>query len=143
MPRGEKIPSSLQNIFKELNSDLGCTKPAHGDLTRWAVQGVLLLNTVLTVREAQANSHNDKGWEAVTDAAVRTVSKERTGVVFLLWGAKAQAKEKLIDKSRGHSVLKCPHPSGLSAHRGFYGCKHFSKANDLLGGDGHGIDWQL
>ena len=98
---------------------------------------------LLTVREAQANSHKDKGWEAVTDAAVRTVSKERTGVVFLLWGAKAQAKEKLIDKSRGHSVLKCPHPSGLSAHRGFYGCKHFSKANDLLGGNGHGIDWQL
>jgi uracil-DNA glycosylase len=144
VPRGWKVPSSLQNIFKELGTDLGCSKPTHGDLDKWATQGVLMLNASLTVRAHQANSHSKKGWETFTDAAVRALAKNRSGLVFLLWGKNAQEKERLIDKSKGHKVLKSPHPSGLSAHRGFYGCKHFSQANAFIESKGGApIDWQI
>jgi len=105
--------------------------PAHGDLSRWASQGVFLLNATLTVRSNLAGSHQNQGWENVTDAVIRTISQDREGVVFLLWGAYAQKKEELID-SKKHYILKAPHPSPLAAHRGFWGCKHFSKANDYL-----------
>ena len=144
VPKGIKVPSSLLNIYKELNSDLGCKVPTHGDLDKWAKQGVLLLNASLTVRAHAANSHSKKGWETFTDAAIREVSKKRTGLVFLLWGKNAQDKEKLISKTNGHVVLKCPHPSGLSAHRGFFGSKHFSQCNDALVSNGRTpIDWQI
>jgi len=144
VPRGWKVTSSLQNIFKELGTDLGCSKPTHGDLDKWATQGVLMLNASLTVRAHQANSHSKKGWETFTDAAVRALAKNRSGLVFLLWGKNAQEKERLIDKSKGHKVLKSPHPSGLSAHRGFYGCKHFSQANAFIESKGGApIDWQI
>ena len=144
VPKGWKVPSSLQNIYKELGTDLGCKKPTHGDLDKWATQGVLMLNASLTVRAHQANSHSKKGWEVFTDAAIRALSKKRTGLVFLLWGKNAQEKERLIDKSKGHHVLKSPHPSGLSAHRGFYGCKHFSQANAFIEKNGGApVDWQI
>ena len=144
VPKGWKVPSSLQNIYKELGTDLGCKKPTHGDLDKWATQGVLMLNASLTVRAHQANSHSKKGWEVFTDAAIRALSKKRTGLVFLLWGKNAQEKERLIDKSKGHHVLKSPHPSGLSAHRGFYGCKHFSQANAFIEKNGVApVDWQI
>ncbi|GAQ78165.1 Uracil-DNA glycosylase [Klebsormidium nitens] len=143
VPAGVRIPSSLQNIFKELQDDLGCTIPQSGDLQKWASQGVLLLNTVLTVRQGQANSHAKRGWELFTDAAIRALSKQRKGVVFLLWGRPAQEKLRLIDAT-SHHVLKCAHPSGLSAHRGFFGCKHFSQTNKILHDAGQlPIDWQL
>ena len=144
VPKGWKVPSSLQNIYKELGSDLGCTKPTHGDLDKWSTQGVLMLNASLTVRAHQANSHSKKGWEIFTDAAIRALSKQRKGLVFLLWGKNAQEKERLIPKDGGHLILKCPHPSGLSAHRGFYGCKHFSTANAFIEKNGGApIDWQI
>jgi uracil-DNA glycosylase len=144
VPRGWKVPSSLNNIYKELGTDLGCAKPTHGDLDKWATQGVLMLNASLTVRAHQANSHSKKGWEVFTDAAIRTLAKQREGLVFLLWGKNAQEKERLIGKDRGHLILKCPHPSGLSAHRGFYGCKHFSQANAFIEKKGGvGVDWQI
>lgn len=144
VPKGWKVPSSLQNIYKELGTDLGCAKPTHGDLDKWATQGVLMLNASLTVRAHQANSHSKKGWEIFTDAAIRAVSKQRKGLVFLLWGKNAQEKERLIGKEGGHLILKCPHPSGLSAHRGFLGSKHFSKANNYIEKNGGvPIDWQI
>uniref|UniRef100_A0A0E0PFL3 Uracil-DNA glycosylase n=1 Tax=Oryza rufipogon TaxID=4529 RepID=A0A0E0PFL3_ORYRU len=121
VPEGIKIPSSLANIFKELQKDLGCTVPSHGNLERWAVQGVLMLNTVLTVREHQANSHAKKGWEQFTDAVIKTISLKKSGIVFILWGNSAQAKTRLIDETK-HHILKSAHPSGLSASRGFFGC---------------------
>lgn len=145
VPQGQKVPSSLQNMYKELKSDLGSfTPPPHGNLEKWAHQGVFLLNTVLTVRAHQANSHAKKGWEVFTDAAIRAISATAAdGVVFLLWGKQAQDKQGLIDKKR-HHVLAAPHPSGLSAHRGFYGCKHFSQCNELLRKGGkQPIDWQI
>ncbi|CAG9467374.1 unnamed protein product [Pedinophyceae sp. YPF-701] len=143
VPRGTKVPSSLRNIYKELHADLGCRVPTHGDLEDWARQGVFMLNTVLTVRAHQANSHKDRGWEKLTDAAVAALSREREGIVFLLWGKQAQNAAKGVDRSR-HHVLECPHPSGLSAHRGFFGSKHFSKTNELLEFRGLGrIDWQI
>ncbi|KAK3236185.1 hypothetical protein CYMTET_44844 [Cymbomonas tetramitiformis] len=144
VPRGEKIPSSLQNIFKELKEDVGCERPRHGDLDKWATQGVLLLNTALTVRDSQANSHSKKGWEVFTDATIRAIStKGRQGIVFMLWGNSAKLKERLIDSKR-HHILKAAHPSGLSASRGFYGCKHFSQANRLIAKQGEvPIDWQI
>lgn len=143
VPRGQRIPPSLQNIYKEIQDDLGIQRGSHGDLTTWAQQGVFLLNTVLTVRAGEANSHAKQGWEDLTDAAIRVVSKERKGVVFLLWGKHAQAKEKLIDTTK-HHVLKSVHPSGLSAHKGFFGCKHFSKANAILQAKGlDPIDWSV
>ena len=128
---GLPFPPSLLNIFKELKADLGIPMPPNGDLSRWAAQGVFLLNATLTVRANSAGSHQNQGWESVTDAVIQTISREREGVVFLLWGAYAQKKEELIDSKR-HCILKAPHPSPLAAHRGFWGCKHFSKANDYL-----------
>ncbi|KAI7732888.1 hypothetical protein M8C21_015366, partial [Ambrosia artemisiifolia] len=122
VPQGIKIPSSLLNIYKELQQDLGCSIPSHGNLERWAVQGVLLLNAVLTVRQHQANSHAKKGWEQFTDSVIETISTKKKGIVFLLWGNYAQAKSRLIDENK-HHILKAAHPSGLSAHRGFFGCR--------------------
>ena len=140
---GVRIPPSLVNIYKELRSDLGITPARHGFLEHWARQGVLLLNSVLTVEEAQAASHQGKGWETFTDAVIRKVNDECDAVVFMLWGAYAQRKAAFVDTSK-HLVLKSPHPSPLSAHNGFFGCHHFSKANAFL--EKHGrppIDWQL
>lgn len=143
VPDGIKLPPSLLNIFKELHKDVGCSIPSHGNLERWAVQGVLLLNTVLTVRSHQANSHAKKGWEPFTDAVIRTVSQKKKGIVFLLWGNSAQEKSRMIDVSK-HHILKAAHPSGLSANRGFFGCRHFSQTNKILESMGHSpIDWQL
>ncbi|KAI4373164.1 hypothetical protein MLD38_011322 [Melastoma candidum] len=143
VPMGVKPPSSLVNIFKELQQDLGCPIPSHGNLERWAVQGVLLLNAVLTVRSHKANSHAKKGWEQFTDAVIKTISEKKKGVIFLLWGNSAQAKLRLIDEAR-HHILKAAHPSGLSANRGFFGCRHFSRTNLILEKMGTDpIDWQL
>ncbi len=128
---GQRIPPSLQNIFAELADDLGCPKPVSGDLTKWASQGVLLLNSVLSVERAQANSHQGKGWERFTDAVVALINEQLQPTVFLLWGAQAQRKGAAIDQTR-HGVLTAPHPSPLSAHRGFLGCRHFSAANHFL-----------
>jgi uracil-DNA glycosylase len=138
---GIPFPPSLLNIFKELKSDLGLDLPPNGDLTRWADQGVFLLNSTLTVRAHQAGSHQKKGWEEFTDGVIKTINDTRANVVFLLWGAYAQKKSELIDSSK-HFILKAPHPSPLSAHRGFLGCKHFSKANEYLISTGlKPIDW--
>lgn len=128
---GIQNPPSLQNILKEVVADVGATSIVGGDLTPWATQGVLLLNSVLTVQEGMPGSHAGKGWEQFTDAAIRVVSEEREHVVFMLWGAYAQKKRVLID-ARKHLILEAPHPSPLSAHRGFFGCKHFSAANSYL-----------
>jgi uracil-DNA glycosylase len=137
------IPPSLQNIYKELHDDLGCYIPNNGLLTKWAYQGVLLLNTVLTVRAHQANSHAGHGWENFTDAALRALNEKDTPVVFLLWGSPAQKKADIITNSK-HVILKAPHPSPLSAYRGFFGCRHFSKTNDILKANGlKPIDWQI
>lgn len=124
-------PPSLLNIFKELQDDLGCPLPEQGDLTPWARQGVLLLNAMLTVRAREAASHQGKGWEAFTDAVIRTIVEEKEHVVFLLWGRYAQNKARMIDLQR-HAILEAPHPSPLSSHRGFFGCKHFSRTNEQL-----------
>ncbi|KAF8015350.1 hypothetical protein BT93_H0992 [Corymbia citriodora subsp. variegata] len=143
VPEGIKLPSSLANIFKELKQDLGCSIPSHGNLERWSAQGVLLLNAVLTVRSHQANSHAKKGWEQFTDAVIKTISHKKKGVVFLLWGNSAQEKRRLIDETK-HHILKAAHPSGLSANRGFFGCRHFSRTNQILENMGlDPIDWQL
>ncbi len=128
---GIDIPPSLQNIFKEIHADTGAPIPADGDLTRWARQGVLLLNATLTVEAHQAGSHQGKGWETFTDHAIEALSRDRDNLVFILWGSYAKSKAPLIDKSR-HLVLTSPHPSPLSAHRGFFGNHHFSLANDYL-----------
>lgn len=133
---GIPFPPSLQNIFKEIESDLGIPVPASGDLTRWAQQGVLLLNATLTVRAHQAASHQGKGWETFTDAVIHKLAEEREHLVFILWGSYAQRKGEFID-SRRHLVLKSPHPSPLSAHRGFFGNHHFSQTNRYLAS--HGI----
>jgi len=138
---GVRMPPSLVNIFKEIHQDLGKPIPQSGNLERWARQGVLLLNATLTVREGAPGSHQGKGWEVFTDSAIRLVSNEKSGVVFLLWGAFAQRKGDLIDKSR-HLVLSSPHPSPFSAERGFFGNKHFSKANEYLRSMGEvEVDW--
>jgi len=143
VPPGIPKPPSLNNILKELQSDLGLDPPANGDLTRWADQGVLLLNATLTVRENQAGSHQNRGWETFTDAAISQLSLQRSGLVFVLWGNFAIAKRTLIDASR-HHILTAVHPSPLSAHRGFFGCRHFSKINNLLQQQGVSeIDWSL
>ena len=140
---GVPTPPSLDNIFKEIQRDLGIARPDHGCLLPWAQQGVLLLNSVLTVERGLAGSHAGKGWEGFTDACVDALNRERENLVFLLWGSYAQAKGKLIDRQR-HLVLKAPHPSPLSAHRGFIGCGHFSRANEYLHDRGHRpIDWHL
>ncbi|MBO4403109.1 MAG: uracil-DNA glycosylase [Bacteroidales bacterium] len=140
---GVPMPKSLINICKELKSDLGMPLPRSGNLTSWAKQGVLLLNATLTVRAHQAGSHQHHGWEEFTDTVIRKISENREHVVFLLWGNYAQAKTPLIDESR-HLVLKAAHPSPLSASRGFFGCRHFSKANEWLQQHGEApIDWRL
>ncbi|MDR4988274.1 MAG: uracil-DNA glycosylase [Bacteroidales bacterium] len=140
---GVPKPPSLVNIFKELRNDLGIAEPRHGNLESWAHQGVLLLNATLTVRARQAGSHQNKGWERFTDAAIRALSEKREGLVFLLWGSYAQAKRALINADK-HHILTAPHPSPLSASRGFFGCRHFSKANDFITSNGgNAIDWGL
>lgn len=131
VPEDIGVPPSLQNIYKEIHDDIGTPIPKTGDLTRWAKQGVLLLNATLTVRAGQAGSHQGLGWETFTDAIIKKISDEKEHVVFLLWGKYAQAKESLIDTSK-HLVLKAPHPSPFSAHSGFFGCKHFSRTNAYL-----------
>ena len=131
VPPGVPVPPSLANIFRELQRDLGVPAPADGCLLRWAEQGVLLLNTVLTVEEGRAGSHQGRGWEGFTEHVVDALDRERDGLVFLLWGSHAQARGQRIDPRR-HCVLKAPHPSPLSAHRGFIGCGHFSAANAWL-----------
>lgn len=140
---GVPMPPSLVNIFKELHDELGCTLPRSGDLSKWAKEGVLLLNTALTVRAHQANSHKDCGWTWFTDNVIRIVSERREHVVFILWGANARSKKPLID-ARRHLMLECAHPSPLSAYNGFFGCGHFKKANAYLIAHGEApIDWQL
>src|SRR6478736_3519382 len=140
---GVDVPPSLVNIFKEIERDLGLPRPRTGYLMPWATQGVLLLNSVLTVEAGQAGSHQGKGWEGFTDHIVDTLNRERDGLVFMLWGSYAQAKGRIID-ARRHCVLRAPHPSPLSAHRGFIGCGHFSAANRWLQGRGLApIDWTL
>lgn len=126
-----RIPPSLQNIYKEIHSDLGKPIPEDGDLDRWARQGVLLLNATLTVRAKTPGSHQDKGWEEFTDAVIKLVSQKKESIVFLLWGSYAQRKGQIIDEAK-HKVLKSPHPSPFSAHRGFFGNKHFSQTNTYL-----------
>jgi len=128
---GVKLPPSLQNIFKELVDDMGCTYPNSGDLSAWANQGVLLLNTLLSVRQGEPFSHKDHGWERFTDEVIRSISRGRENVVFILWGAPAQKKAALIDATK-HLILKAPHPSPLSSYRGFFGSKPFSRTNEYL-----------
>ena len=138
-----KIPPSLRNIYKELQTDVGVEMPTHGYLLPWAEQGVLLLNSVLTVEESAAGSHQGKGWELFTDAIIQALNQRREALVFLLWGSHAQKKGASIDRHR-HLVLEAPHPSPLSAHRGFFACRHFSKTNAYLEARGQSaIDWQL
>lgn len=140
---GVRVPPSLQNIYKELKNDLGIEQPKHGCLDAWAQQGVLLLNAVLTVEQGHANAHQGKGWEVFTDKIIELVNRQCDRVVFMLWGSYAQKKGASIDTQR-HLVLKAPHPSPLSAHRGFLGCQHFSHANQWLIEQGvPPIDWQL
>jgi len=143
VPDGIAFPKSLINIFQELKDDLNIPLPASGNLEKWARQGVLLLNATLTVRAHEAGSHQQKGWERFTDAVIRSISQKQKGIVFLLWGNYAQAKTELIDPYK-HFILKAVHPSPLSASRGFFGCKHFSKTNDYLIRNGKTpIDWDL
>ena len=130
-PEVKPFPKSLLNIFKEIQLDLGLPMPENGNLARWAEQGVLLLNSSLTVEEGKPDSHKGFGWEKFTDAVIQTINEQKTGVVFILWGAKAISKETFIDHSK-HLILKSVHPSPLSAHRGFFGSKHFSKTNEFL-----------
>lgn len=142
VPDGIAVPPSLQNIYKELQSDLGITPPMSGNLQRWAEQGVLLLNATLTVEAHRPGSHQNKGWEELTDAAIAALNSQREHLVFMLWGAYAKRKGQVID-TRRHLVLTAPHPSPLSAYQGFFGCKHFSKANDYLVRNGlPPINWQ-
>lgn len=137
------IPPSLVNIYQELHDDLGCYIPNNGYLEKWAKQGVLMLNTVLTVRAHQANSHQGKGWEQFTDAVIEAVNAQDRPIVFLLWGRPAQQKASMLTNPR-HLILKAPHPSPLSAYRGFFGCRHFSQTNEFLKAHGvEPIDWQI
>jgi len=143
VPPGIKAPPSLVNIFKEIQNDVGIPMPSHGNLSAWAKQGILLLNATLTVRANQPGSHQNKGWETFTDAVIKKLSDQREGLVFLLWGKFAQAKENLIDSSR-HHILKAAHPSPYSANAGFFGCRHFSKTNQILQEQGKNeINWSL
>lgn len=138
-----EIPPSLINIYRELHDDVGCRMPQTGCLTKWAEQGVLLLNTVLTVRAHQANSHRNHGWEQFTDAIIRAVETQDRPIVYMLWGTPAQSKAPMVTNPK-HLVLKAPHPSPLSAYRGFFGCRHFSQCNEFL--ETHGetpVDWQI
>ncbi|MBD5498699.1 MAG: uracil-DNA glycosylase [Lachnospiraceae bacterium] len=139
----KEIPPSLQNIYQELHDDLGCEIPDNGYLEKWAKQGVLLLNTVLTVRAHQANSHKGHGWEQFTDAIIQAVNAQDRPIVYLLWGKPAQSKMPMLTNPK-HLILQAPHPSPLSAYRGFFGCKHFSRANAFLEANGERpIDWQI
>ena len=141
--QGVDIPPSLQNIYKELHDDVGFEIPGHGCLTSWAEQGVLLLNAVLTVRAHAAASHQNKGWEEFTDAVIRAVNEVDRPIVFLLWGGFARSKSKMLTNPN-HLVLEAPHPSPLSAYRGFFGCRHFSRANDFLTAHGaEPVDWTI
>ena len=141
--RGIKVPPSLRNMYKELSTDVGFKIPSHGNLTEWAEQGVLLLNSVLSVEEGKAASHKNKGWEWFTDQVIEVIDQHCENVVFILWGAYAQKKGRAIDQQR-HLVLSSVHPSPLSAHRGFFGCRHFSRANSYLKENGLAqIDWQI
>lgn len=141
--KGLRLPPSLLNIYKELEQDLGIPRASHGDLTPWAEQGVLLLNAVLTVAQGQAGAHQGQGWEEFTDAIIDRLNQHRENLVFMLWGSYAQKKGRIIDRNR-HCVLEAPHPSPLSAHRGWFGCGHFSKANVYLRGTAQTpIQWQL
>ena len=143
LPDQPEIPPSLQNIYKELQDDLGCYIPNNGFLEKWAKQGVLMLNTVLTVRAHQANSHQGKGWEQFTDAIINAVNLQDRPIVYLLWGKPAQSKIPMLTNPK-HLILKAPHPSPLSAYRGFFGCKHFSQTNDFLKKNNISpIDWQI
>lgn len=143
LPSQPEIPPSLQNIYKELHDDLGCDIPNHGYLKKWADQGVLMLNTVLTVRAHQPNSHQKHGWEEFTDAIIRALNKQDRPIVYLLWGKPAQTKIKMLDNPK-HLILTASHPSPLSAYRGFFGCRHFSQTNDFLEKNGiTPIDWQI
>ena len=140
---GIQKPPSLENIFKELKTDIGCDAPKSGNLTKWAKEGVLLMNTSLSVREHQANSHSKCGWAWFTDSVIKLISQQKEHVVFILWGGNARSKKPLIDTSK-HLVLECAHPSPLSAYNGFFGCKHFSKTNEYLTNHGlQPIDWDL
>ena len=141
--KGVEPPPSLKNMFKELNSDIGMAIPNHGELTKWAKQGVLMLNTVLTVRKGMANSHRGMGWETFTDRVIEFLNVREKPIVFLLWGSPARAKKKLITNPK-HVILETVHPSPLSAYNGFFGCKHFSKTNEILKSIGSAeIDWSL
>lgn len=141
--KGTPPPPSLQNIFKELKADLGIDPPDHGELTAWADSGVLLLNTVLTVREGQANSHRGMGWEQFTDRIIELLNQRQQPIVFLLWGGNARSKARLITNPQ-HLILQCAHPSPLSAYNGFFGCRHFSKTNEFLVQHGmQPINWKL
>ncbi len=141
--KGVKLPPSLQNIYQELHDDLGCTIPNNGYLKKWAEQGVLLLNTVLTVRAHQPNSHQGHGWEHFTDAIIQAVNAQDRPIVYMLWGKPAQSKASMLTNPK-HLILKAPHPSPLSAYRGFFGCRHFSRANAFLVENGaEPIDWQI
>ena len=143
LPDQKEIPPSLQNIYKELQDDLGCKIPNNGYLKKWADQGVLLLNTVLTVRAHQANSHQGRGWEQFTDAIIQAVNAQDRPIVYMLWGRPAQSKIPMLTNPK-HLILKAPHPSPLSAYRGFFGCRHFSQANQFLKEHGiEPIDWQI
>lgn len=143
LPKQREIPPSLQNIYKELQEDTGCYIPNNGYLKKWADQGVLLLNTVLTVRAHQANSHRGQGWEEFTDAIIHALNLQERPVVYLLWGRPAQSKIPMLTNPK-HLILKAPHPSPLSAYRGFFGCRHFSQANEFLIANGvEPIDWQI
>lgn len=143
VPEGVAQPPSLVNIFKEIETDLGFAAPSHGNLQAWAKQGVLLLNSVLTVEQGNAGSHQGQGWETFTDAVIAQLNTARDGLVFMLWGAYAQRKGQIIDTQR-HLVLKAPHPSPLSAYRGYFGCGHFSQTNTYLRQQSIApIDWQL
>ncbi len=143
LPSQTEIPPSLQNIYKELQEDCGCSIPNNGYLKKWADQGVLLLNTVLTVRAHQANSHQGRGWENFTDAVIQAVNQQGRPIVYMLWGRPAQSKIPMLTNPK-HLILKAPHPSPLSAYRGFFGCRHFSQANAFLEKNGvTPIDWQI
>lgn len=141
--KGVEPPPSLKNMFKELNEDVGMEIPSHGELTKWAKQGVLLLNTVLTVRSGETNSHKGMGWEIFTDKVIEVLNNREKPIVFILWGANARRKKELITNPK-HKILETAHPSPLSAYNGFFGCKHFSKTNELLKAMGETpIDWTL
>ena len=140
---GNQTPPSLQNIYKELQDDIGCRIPNNGYLSKWADQGVLLLNTVLTVRAHEAFSHKGKGWETFTDRIIEALNRQDRPIVYMLWGSPAQAKASMLNNPQ-HLILKAPHPSPLSAYRGFFGCKHFSKCNEFLKSHNiEPIDWQI